>query len=106
MPLHHEKPPLLDGDEFANWLDPDILAEYDGLNIGFNQELEQGFKEFFENGWLDPKHDDLRDRYDPLIHDEEPKGRLYGKIALWSVVRLRAMQSGEPFKIDRPKTTE
>ncbi|HEY4964682.1 MAG TPA: hypothetical protein VIH90_08400 [Candidatus Saccharimonadales bacterium] len=89
--------------EFTNWVDPDILAEYDGIDIGFDRELEEGFKEFFETGWLDPKYNDLRERYDPLLQDEDPNGRLYGKITLWSVVRLRAMQSGTPFKLDRPK---
>ncbi len=88
--------------EFQNWVDPDILAEFDGNDIGYDCELEQGFKEFFEVGWLDSKYDHLRQRWDPLIHDKEPKGRLYGKIALWSLVRLRAIQSGTPFNIDRP----
>lgn len=90
------------GDEYKNWVDPDILAEYDGKDIGYEQALEQGFKEFFESGWLDPKYDDIRESWDPLIHDEDPKGRLYGKVALWSLVRLLAFQSGTPFKIDRP----
>lgn len=94
-----------DNTEFTNWVDPDVLAEYEGQDIGYNQELEEEFKKFFETGWLDPKFDDLREHWDPLIHDQEPKGRLYGKIALWSLVRLRAIQSGIPFELDKPQHT-
>ncbi len=90
-----------DDNEFTHWVDPDILAEYDGKDIGYDRESEQEFKEFFESSWPDPKYDDIREHWDPLIHDEEPKGRLYGKIALWSLVRLRAIKSGKPLKIDR-----
>ncbi|HUC87727.1 MAG TPA: hypothetical protein VMR95_01080 [Candidatus Binatia bacterium] len=79
--------------KFLNWVDPDILAYNDGnVDMGsMRRELE--FKEFFETGWLDSSYDYLRERWDPLIHDEDPHGRLLGKIALWSVIQLLQLRA-------------
>lgn len=90
--------------EDTNWVDPDILA-MEGANSGFSQEDEQGFRVFFEKDWSDPKYDAMRGSWDPLIHDPEPKIRLYSKVALWNLVRLQAMREGSPFKIDQSTST-
>src|SRR5258706_11023167 len=70
-----------------NWVDPDILEYYGGDATGLDAGSERAFKEFFETGWLDPKYDHLRERWDPLISDPEPQGRVLGKTALWSFVQ-------------------
>ena len=77
-----------------NWVDPDIVAmrEAEGSDGSFDFENERTFREFFETGWLDPKFDDLRPIWDPLLNDEEPRARVLAKTALWSVVQLRRMQ--------------
>lgn len=81
-------------DTEPNWVDPDILAYFDGSEVAtFDFESEKDFKEFFEVGWLDPKYDDLRERWDKHIHDPDPYGRLLGKTALWNLVQLRNIQS-------------
>jgi hypothetical protein len=87
--------------EFTNWVDLDILAENEDRNIGYDQKSEQGFKDFFEVGWLDSKYDYLRDRWDHLINDNDPRGRLMGKVALWNLARLLNIQAGTPFDVDR-----
>lgn len=94
--------------EFPDWVDPDIRIEYEGQDIEFLRDQEEGFTEFFAHGWHDPEYDDLRERWEPLLHADEGLTRteaarqvLYGKVALWSVVRLRTMSAGKPFKIDR-----
>ena len=89
--------------EYTNWIDPDIIAEYNSNDPGFKKEQELEFKEFFEIVWLDPKYDDIRHQWDKLLNDTDPRGRLYGKVALWNLARLRALNDGQPFNIDRTK---
>lgn len=76
------------GPEGPNWIDPDVLAYNDGSQASYSKDLESKFHNFFKIGWLDPRYDDLRIQWDPVINDEDPYGRLYGKIALWSLVRF------------------
>lgn len=82
------------GGEPANWVDPDVVAYYEASGGAPTYDLvrEREFKTFFETGWLDPRYDDLRERWDPRIKDEDPYGRVLGKTALWSLVQLRESQ--------------
>jgi len=77
----------------TNWVDPDILA-YNEQNktVIEDHKAELDFKKFFEEGWFDPKYDHLRERWDPTIHDEDPYGRLMGKVALWNLTRYMEIQ--------------
>ena len=77
--------------EHLNWVDPDIVAAI-GETAAFDEDREREFKEFFETDWLDPKFDDLRARWDPLLYDQDPHGRVLAKTALWAVVQLRAFR--------------
>jgi hypothetical protein len=74
-----------------NWVDPDILA-YEGEASTLNLPAELEFKNFFTNEWPTAKWDYLRERWDPLITDEDPHGRLLGKTALWNLTRLHELQ--------------
>lgn len=87
--------------QYTNWIDPDILAYDEKAAIGADLELEKEFKEFFLVGWLDSSYDDIRERWDPLLHDENPHGRLFAKTALWSIKRLREARVA----VDKSKTS-
>lgn len=78
--------------EQLNWIDPDILAYNDDLSVEYDLNKESEFKEFFQVGWLDPTYDDIRDKWNVLLIDEDPNARLYAKTALWSVHRLRLLR--------------
>jgi RimJ/RimL family protein N-acetyltransferase len=76
-----------------NWVDPDILAYFEEANdIEFLEEhrsLEKEFNKFFSMEWNLAKYDDLRDVWEPIITNPEPKIRVLAKTALWNVIRLR-----------------
>jgi hypothetical protein len=75
--------------EHLNWIDPDLLAYDINAAVDADKDGEKEFKKFFEVGWLDPSFDDIRERWDPLLHAESPGARVLAKTALWSVKRLR-----------------
>ncbi len=78
--------------ESMNWIDPDILAFNEGAGVSYDQEKEKEFKEFFTHGWLDPKYDDIRIRWDKQLNDPSAHARVLAKTALWSLVQLRNIQ--------------
>ncbi len=78
--------------KYTNWIDPDILAYDENSAIGADMDMEKKFKEFFEVGWFDPSFDDIRERWDPLLHNESPHARVLAKTALWSVKQLRELR--------------
>ncbi len=81
------------GDENPlNWVDPDML-EYAGGNVStLDLPKEREFKLFFTEEWPKPKWDYLRERWDALINDKDPHGRLLGKTALWNLVQLHELE--------------
>jgi hypothetical protein len=79
-----------DQSELVKYVDPDILAHAEGFDPAtYDRTREREFKEFFETGWHDPKYDDLRKVWNPLITHEDPRCRVSGKTALWAVFQLR-----------------
>ena len=76
-----------------NWVDPDVLA-YEGGDGSFDQARESEFTSFFREDWLHAEYDHLRVKWDPLLKDSDPHGRLFAKTALWSVVRVKQMREG------------
>lgn len=78
--------------EPINWMDPDLLEFDASLAEGADQGREQEFKQFFESTWHEPQYDDLRERWDPHLHDEDAHARVLAKTALWSIVQHRKLR--------------
>ncbi len=75
--------------EEFNWVDPDVLAWNDGAEGAvYDHALEAEFKEFFQTGWQHSRYDRLRPTWDELIYSDDPRTRVMGKVALWSLVQL------------------
>lgn len=94
-----------------NWVDPDILAYYEESGemelLEEHRGLEREFHHFFSEEWQDPKYDDLRPKWDPLVTHEHPKVRVSAKTGLWSVIRLRqGREQGIYVPIVSPKRSE
>jgi hypothetical protein len=85
-----------DAEAYTNWVDPDILAYDEGSAVNYDLDQERRFKEFFEIGWLDPKYDHLRERWDKLLQDESPHARVLAKTALWSLAQYLELNRMTP----------